>query len=137
MGANLGRYHVVAPLGAGGMAEIVLAKLTGPEGFERPVVLKRIHAKYTADQSFVDMFLDEARLIASIRHANVVQVQELAHEKGVLFLAMEYLHGETLLALMKRLAALGRRLPSHLAAYIVAEAAAGLHAAHELVDESG
>jgi eukaryotic-like serine/threonine-protein kinase len=119
------------------MAEIFLAKLTGPEGFERPVVLKRMRGANTKEREFVDMFLDEARLIAGIRHPNVVQVQELGHENGELFLAMEYLHGESVLALIRRLAEQGRRLPTSLSAYIISEAAAGLHAAHELVDDVG
>src|SRR5688572_13439459 len=84
MAASLGRYRVIAPLGEGGMAQILLARLTGAEGFERPVVIKRIRGEHTRDRDFVDMFLDEARLIAGIRHPNVVQVQDLGNEKGEL-----------------------------------------------------
>jgi serine/threonine-protein kinase len=78
------------------------------------------------------MFLDEARILARIRHPNVVDVHELGHEEGELFLVMEYLEGESADGLLRRLATRGERLPHAIAAYLVAEAAAGLHAAHEL-----
>jgi serine/threonine protein kinase len=137
MSQRIGRYEIIAPLGKGGMAEIFLSKLSGPEGFERAVVLKRMRGELLRDQDFVDMFLDEARLIASIRHPNVVQVQELGHSAGELFLAMEYLHGENVLALVRRLGESDRGIPPLLSSYIVCEAAAGLHAAHSLTDGKG
>jgi serine/threonine-protein kinase len=119
------------------MAEILLARLAGPSGFMRPVVIKRILPHLARKKDFVDMFLDEARIVAGIRHPNVVQVTELGHEAGELFLAMEYLEGESTSGLMRRLQARGERLDLTLAAYIVAEACAGVHAAHELTDENG
>jgi serine/threonine protein kinase len=135
-GDRIGRYHVVGKIAQGGMAEVLLAKLVGPQGFERPVVIKRILPNLVNDKKFIEMFLDEAKLIAGIRHPNVVQVQELS-EAGEYFLVMEFLAGETLSSVMRRLAAKGKRLPYAVCAYIVAEAAAGLHAAHELRDGSG
>jgi serine/threonine protein kinase len=134
---HIGRYEVVAPLATGGMAEIFLGRVVGPSGFERPVVIKRILPHLATQASFVDMFLDEARIVSGIRHENVVQVQELGHDDGELFLVMEYLEGETASTLMKRLVARGRSLPYALAAHLVAEACAGLHAAHELTDHEG
>ena len=134
---QIGRYEIVGPLASGGMAEILLARLAGPSGFMRPVVIKRILPHLAQKKDFVDMFLDEARIVAGIRHPNVVQVTELGHEGGELFLAMEYLEGESTSGLMRRLQARGERLDLTLAAYIVAEACAGVHAAHELTDENG
>jgi serine/threonine-protein kinase len=134
---QIGRYEIVGPLATGGMAEILLARLAGPSGFMRPVVIKRILPHLAQRKDFVDMFLDEARIVAGIRHPNVVQVTELGHESGELFLAMEYLEGESTSGLMRRLQARGERLDLTLAAYIVAEACAGVHAAHELTDENG
>ena len=122
---RIGRYEIVAELASGGMAEILLARLVGPNGFERPVIIKRILPHLAREPSFVDMFLDEARIVAGIRHPNVVQVQELGHDEGELFLAMEYLDGETVAALMKRLVVVGERLAPLLAAHIVAQAGAG------------
>jgi serine/threonine-protein kinase len=135
--SRIGRYQIVGPLAAGGMAEILLARLSGPSGFERIVVVKRILPHLAREPAFVSMFLDEARIVSGIRHPNVVQVQELGHEDGELFLVMEYLEGESASSLLKRSVARNEPLPPVLGAYIVAEACAGLHAAHELTDVDG
>src|SRR5262249_34122249 len=134
---RIGRYEIVAELASGGMAEILLARLVGPSGFERPVVLKRILPHLAREPEFVHMFLDEARIVAGITHPNVVQVQELGKDGNELFLAMEYLEGETLWGLMRRLAVRGERLDTPLAVRVIVQACAGLHAAHELVDADG
>ena len=134
---QIGRYQVVGHLASGGMAEILLGKLIGPSGFERPVVIKRILPHLAKRERFVNMFLDEARVVARIRHANVVHVHELGREDGELFMVMEYLEGESLLSIMRRSRRVSYRLPIPLAAHIVAQACAGLHAAHELKDDAG
>ncbi len=135
--ARIGRYEVLGQLAAGGMAEILLARLSGPADFKRAVVIKRILRGYAAKEEFVKMFLDEARIIASLQHANVVHVQELGESEGEAFLVMEYVAGENASGLLKRTVASGEPLDPRLAAYIVAEVCAGLHAAHELTDDSG
>jgi serine/threonine-protein kinase len=132
---RFGRYEVAALLATGGMAEVYLAKLVGPERFERAVVVKRILPHLARDEAFRDMFLDEARLAALIHHPNVVTVHELAQSEGELFHVMDYVEGETLAAILKRLAKAGHAMPMHVAVHVLAEACAGLHAAHELVDE--
>jgi serine/threonine-protein kinase len=134
---TLGRYEVVGHLASGGMAEVLLGRVRGPHGFERAVVLKRILPHLARMSSFVDMFLDEARIIARIHHPNVVQVHELGKEGDELFMAMEYLAGESVSSLVRRLATRNAKLDHALAAFIVAEACAGLHAAHELEDDDG
>src|SRR5689334_494097 len=134
---RVGRYEIVGPLAAGGMAEILLGRLVGPSGFQRAVVIKRILRHLARKKDFVDMFLDEARIVASIRHPNVVHVHELGHEDEELFLVMEYLEGESTAGLMRRLVATGESLDFALCCYIVAEACSGVHAAHELADGSG
>jgi eukaryotic-like serine/threonine-protein kinase len=134
---RIGRYEIAAPLTAGGMAEILLGRLIGPRGFERPVVIKRILPHLARSSAFVAMFLDEARIVARIQHPNVVSVLELGQSGGELFLVLEYLDGESVGSLARRLALDGASLPPLLAAYIVAEACAGLHAAHEFVAEDG
>ena len=135
---TIGRFEVVGKLASGGMAEILLGRLRGPEGFERPVVIKRVHSHLIAsDPRFVTMFLDEARISAMINHPNVAQVQELGHHDNDLFLVMEYLEGESLAELLRKLVLREERLPPELCTYIVAEACAGLHAAHELTDQQG
>jgi serine/threonine-protein kinase len=135
--SKLGRFEVVGFLAAGGMAEVFLGRVRGPSGFERPVVLKRVLPHLARQTAFVDMFLDEARIVARIQHPNVVAVNELTRDEGELFMVMEYLEGESVAGLSRRVVARGRKLPPALAAYIVAEACAGLHAAHELVDDDG
>jgi serine/threonine-protein kinase len=134
---RVGRYEILARLDTGGMAEILLGRVTGPMGFERAVVIKRILPHLARDPSFVEMFLDEARIIAAIRHPNVVQVQDLASEGEDLFLVFEYLEGESASALIHRLRARARTLSPAVCAYIAAEACAGLHAAHELKRPDG
>ena len=134
---QIGRYHVVGHLASGGMAEILLGKLIGPSGFERPVVIKRILPNLAKEESFRTMFLDEARVVARIQHPNVVHVTELGQEGDELFLVMEYLEGESVLSLLRRAMSRGDGLEPELGAYIVAQACAGLHAAHELTGDDG
>lgn len=119
------------------MAEILLARVRGPHAFERPVAIKRILSHLAEDRAFVEMFVNEARIAAGIHHARVVQVHELAAFEGEYYLVMEYVEGESLGGLMRRLWLRGEQLDRALAAHIIAEACAGLHAAHELTDANG
>src|SRR5262245_47429294 len=116
--STVGRYEVIARLGAGGMAEILLGRTSGPSGFSREVVIKRILPHLASDPDFAGMFLDEARLAALIRHPNVIDVYDLVSEGGELYLIMEYLEGETAAAVLKRLKADGRSLPPALVAHV-------------------
>ncbi len=134
---RLGRYEVLGLLATGGMAEVHLGRLMGPSGFERVVVLKRILPHLAREAEFVDMFLDEARIIAKIDHPNVVQVIELGRDVDELYLAMEFIEGESVGGFMRRHWVTERSIGYELAAYIVAQACAGLHAAHELKDADG
>jgi eukaryotic-like serine/threonine-protein kinase len=134
---RVGRYDVVGRLATGGMAEVLLGRLRGPHGFERPVVIKRILPHLALDPSIVDMFLDEARIIAGLHHPNLVAVHELGHEGDDLFMAMEYLEGESVAGICRRLAARGEHIDPYVAAHVVAEACAGLHAAHEATAGDG
>lgn len=134
---RIGRYEILGELAAGGMAEILLARVSGPGSFRRALVIKRILRSYAGSATFVRMFLDEARIVASLQHPNVVHVQELGEHEGEAFLVMEYVAGENAASLLKRAVAMNEPLDPRLAAHIVAEAAAALHAAHELVDDRG
>jgi len=133
----IGRYEVLGHIDVGGMAEILLGRLSGPSGFERVVVIKRILPYLARTGRFVDMFLDEARIVAGIRHPNVVQVHELGREQDDLFLVMEYVEGESLGSLVRRLWTRDENLGYVLASHVIAEVCAGLHAAHELTDADG
>jgi len=134
---KLGRYPIVGLLATGGMAEILLGKVVGTAGFERPVVVKRVLSHLARQRTFIDMFIDEARVVASIRHPNVVDVHEFGREGDELFLVMEYLEGESAATLMRRLTKHDQPLDYALGAHIVAEACAGLHGAHELTAPDG
>jgi serine/threonine-protein kinase len=128
---------VIGLLATGGMAEVYLGRLMGPSGFERVVVLKRILPHLARETAFVDMFLDEARIVAKINHPNVVHVNELGRDADELFLAMEFIEGESLGGFMRRHWVAHRAIGLELAAFVVSEMCAGLHAAHELRDEEG
>jgi tRNA A-37 threonylcarbamoyl transferase component Bud32 len=137
LAAMASRYEVVGTLAQGGMAEIVLARTEGPQGFARAVVLKRILRHLATRADFRAMFLDEARLMAGIHHSNVVNVHELVEEDDQLMLVMDYLQGESADGLLRASVAEQERLPFAVMAYLVAEACAGLHAAHELTGPDG
>ncbi|MGE0550341.1 MAG: protein kinase [Kofleriaceae bacterium] len=119
------------PLAAGGMALIYIARTTGIGSFERHVVLKIITPERANDETAVQMFLDEARLAASLNHQNVAQVFEVGEDGGIHYLAMEYVHGQDLRALLAKAGGQGTRVPLDLALTTVAGAAAGLNHAHE------
>jgi len=133
----LGRYELIYEIGHGGMANVFLARSSGPAGFQKWFAIKRVHEQLAKDEAFVNMFLDEARIAAAIQHPNVAQVFDLGEAGGHYFLAMEYLHGEPLTALATRCAVSMGQVPAGIAAYIVARAADGLHHAHEATDTSG
>lgn len=129
---DYGRYELLYHLATGGMAHIYVAQLRGVRGFQKLVAIKRIHDDFVESEHLIQMFIDEAMLAAKIVHPNVVQVIELGHFGDEYFMAMEYVHGESLRLLQRR-----ARVPHRAAAYIVSRAAAGLHAAHELRDDDG
>jgi serine/threonine protein kinase len=113
------------------MAEIYLARASGIEGFEKIVVLKRILPQHAQNDEFIAMFLDEARLAATLAHNNIAQTYDIGVEGQSYFFTMEYVHGEDLRNMLKQAARLGRGLPIELAVQIVLGMAAGLHHAHE------
>ncbi|MDQ3341804.1 MAG: protein kinase [Myxococcota bacterium] len=128
---KLGRYQIVKHLANGGMAQVLLARATGIEGFERHVVVKRIHQNRAEDPVFVKMFLDEARLAAQLHHNNIVQVHDIGKEKGEYFFAMEYVHGEDLRKLLMTVNKKKEKVPFEHVVTIVTTAALALHHAHE------
>lgn len=134
----LGRYRIVDEIGVGGMASVHLARADGPGGFQKWVAIKRIHRHLAEDETFIRMFLDEARIAARISHPNVAQVFDLGKHRDTYWIAMEYLHGEPLREIMRAVEEGGAPpMSPQLAARIVADAAEGLHAAHELRDKDG
>lgn len=134
---TVGRYRVIGRLAKGGMAEVLIGALDGAAGVSRAVVIKRVLPHLAEEAEFRAMFLDEAKLVAGLRHPNVVSVLELGEDDGQLFLVMEYLQGEGLDELTSRILHHDTVLEPRLAAFVVAEACAGLHAAHTHTDSNG
>ena len=133
--ATLGRYRIVQRIAQGGMASVYLAQSRGAHGFEKWVAIKVIHPHLAAERKFVEMFLDEARIFAPLHHPNVCAILDFGEEDTLPYLVMEYLHGETLSAVVRRARSMSEGLPLGIAARVVAEAARGLHSAHELRGE--
>ena len=127
----LGRYQVLKPLAKGGMAEVLLARALGLAGFARYVVIKRIRVESGTDQQAIDMFLDEARLVASLHHRNIVQVLDVGEEEGKYFFVMEYVHGRDVRELLRKVKEAKQQLPLDHVISIATAAAAALHHAHE------
>ena len=142
-GHRIGRYEPIRRLAVGGMAEIFLARLPGVgiEGFEKLVVLKRILPQHALDPELLRMFVDEARLSATLTHPHVTEVHDVGNDGDAPFFAMEYVHGANLRELLRANAAAaggpGAPLPLAHAIGIVAAAAAGLHYAHERAGPRG
>ena len=134
-GDVLGRYELLLPVAAGGMAMVWAARLRGSRGFHKIVAVKTMLPKLSEDAQFEKMFLDEATLASRIHHPNVVEVLDLGEQNGVLFIAMEWVDGVPLNQLMK--AAKGSGIPIPVAIHIITHAAEGLHSAHELKDDDG
>ncbi len=134
---KIGRYELVSRLAVGGMAELFLARERGLAGLERLVVIKRILPHLAHEQSFIDMFLREARIVARLQNPNVVQIFELNESEGTYYIAMEYIHGTTVRELQVLAQERGTRFPLEVVLSIIEQAARGLNAAHELMDLDG
>jgi hypothetical protein len=132
---RVGRYEVLLPIASGGMATVYLARARGAHGFENEVALKLTHAHLRESPELAAELLDEAKLTVRIRHRNVVSVLDAGDDPCGIFLVMEYVEGDTLEGLRKPSA--GGPPPAPIAARILLDALAGLHAAHELRDEGG
>jgi serine/threonine protein kinase len=137
VGQTANNYQILARLATGGMAEIFLARGVSAAGVERHCVLKRILRNRASDVSFVRMFLDEARLAAQLQHPNVAQVYDIGKLGDSYFFTMEYVHGETVRAILHRARSLRRELPLASVLAIVTGAAAGLHHAHDRIGTEG
>ncbi len=135
-GQTVGRYEFLVPIAQGGMAAVWAARQRGSRGFSKTVAVKTMLPTISDDPRFEQMFLDEARIASRIRHPNVVEILDLGEQDDVLYLVMEWVDGEPL-SLVRFTAVEQGPFPLPIAVKIVADACAGLHAAHELVDEDG
>jgi serine/threonine protein kinase len=127
---SIGKYEVLRHLAWGGMAEVLLARISGADGFSREVVIKRILPQHSENAEFVRMFRDEARITAQLTHGNIVQVIEFGEDAGSHYLVLEYVRGTSLSALLSALRARGERLGVSEVAHIACELGRALDYAH-------
>lgn len=119
------------------MADLYLCRQEGPQGFQKLVAVKRIREEHCLDEEFTTMFLDEARIAALLTHANIAQIYELGMEDERPFLAMEFVNGRNLSAVIKLMRARSLRMPAPLAVHIMIGVLRGLEYAHHKRDLSG
>jgi serine/threonine-protein kinase len=134
---QIGKYQILDRVAVGGMAELFKAQLVGNLGFEKLVAIKKILPHLAGDKSFVEMFIDEARITAQLDHRNIVGVYELGTDADTPYIAMQYVDGLDVLALLRECARAQIRLPPDLAALIAREVLDALDYAHHAIDVGG
>jgi eukaryotic-like serine/threonine-protein kinase len=129
---RIGKFEVLSRISSGGMADVYRCRLKGIGGFEKILAVKRIRAERASDPRFVAMFLDEARLAASLSHPNIVQIFEIGEAGGTPYIAMEYVPGPTLARLLREIRRRHRNHPMQAGpvARVLADICDGLHHAH-------
>jgi eukaryotic-like serine/threonine-protein kinase len=134
---GFGRYQLVERLAVGGMAELFVATAPGEHGFQKKVVIKRLLPHLVDDATYNAMFIDEAKLTARLIHPKIAQTFELGKVGSALYIAMEFVDGIDVLALLREFAARRRRVQPQLAAYIAQEVLDSLDYAHNVKGEDG
>lgn len=137
MPKQIGRYTILDRLAVGGMAELFKATLSGDHGFEKLVAIKKILPHLAVDKQFVEMFIDEARITAQLDHRNIVSVFELGTDADTPYIAMQYVDGLDVLALLRECARVQIRLPAEIAAVIARDVCDALDYAHNALDVTG
>jgi len=132
-----GKYYLVDKIAVGGMAEIFKAKSFGHGGFEKLLVIKRILPHISANEEFVEMFVDEAKVSVALQHANIVQTYDFGKVLDNWFIAMECVDGKDVKALLRKLAQRRRFLPIEFGVYVAHEVAKGLDYAHRRTNLQG
>jgi TonB family protein len=135
---RFGQYEILERIASGGMAELSKAKRTGVEGFQKIVAIKKILPHLADDEEFITMFADEAKLAAQLNHPNIIHIYDLGKiQAGGYFIAMEYVDGRDLRAILKAGQDLGMPLPVPLAVYVASKVASALDYAHRRRDAEG
>ncbi len=136
-GMRLGRYELLVAIARGGMARVWAARQHGQRGFTKLVAIKTILPHLAMEPEFERMFLDEARIASNVHHPNVCEIYELGDEEGVLYLAMEWVNGDSLARVLRPNGPQTLPMDPRVVARILADGCAGLHAAHQLVGDDG
>jgi hypothetical protein len=135
--ALFGKYLLLERLNVGGMAEVFAAKSFGVEGFERILAIKKILPTMAEDQEFITMFIDEARISAQLSHANIVHIHDFGKHDEAYYIAMEYVSGKDLRALLERFRRRRELMPTAMAVFIATRICEGLDYAHRKKDVRG
>jgi serine/threonine protein kinase len=132
-----GPYRLLERVALGGMAEVFKAKRSGVEGFEKVVAVKRILPHLSDNKEFVDMFVDEAKMVAGLTHPNIVQIFDLGRIEKSYYIAMEYVQGRDLRSILRRARERGTRMPLELCALVASRVCSALEYAHRKKDDRG
>jgi eukaryotic-like serine/threonine-protein kinase len=135
--SRVGRYEILARIASGGMATVYLARERNTGGFERDVALKLVHPHLRDVPGFTRDLIEEAKLAAQVRHPHVVVIHDAGIADEGVYLAMEYVEGDTLMGLLRKADEAGAPIPTPIALRVLVDALEGLHAAHELRDDRG
>ena len=132
-----GKYELLEVAGTGGMATVWRATQRGAAGFKRTVAIKRIKEDVALEPKFRKMFIEEARVCAQLVHPNIVQIYDFGDDGGRYFIVMEWVEGMALSRYLATLVEVKSLPPWHVVAAIAIEAAKGLSAAHDRLDNYG
>jgi serine/threonine protein kinase/Tfp pilus assembly protein PilF len=134
---QFGKYQLLDKIAVGGMAELYRAKLTGEQGFEKLIAIKKILPNLSEEDNLVTSFIDEAKLAALLHHENIVQIYDFGSMNDEYFIAMEFLFGKDLRTIIKNAAKKDLPLGLENIIYIVSRICAGLDYSHNLKDLQG
>jgi serine/threonine protein kinase/Tfp pilus assembly protein PilF len=134
---RFGKYLLLDKIAIGGMAELYRAMITGVQGFEKLIAIKRILPHLVVEENLIKAFIDEAKLAALLHHQNIVQIYDFGSLESTYFIAMEYLFGKDLRLILKKAQDINNPLSLAHALYITAQAGSGLDYAHKLKDFNG
>jgi TonB family protein len=132
-----GRYQLLERIASGGMADVFKARMTGEEGFEKIVAIKRILPHLATNEGFITMFVDEAKLAAQLSHNNIIHIYELGKVDAWHYIAMEYVDGKDLRSILKMGRDRSYPLPVELSLFIASRIANALDYAHRRVAPDG
>lgn len=133
----VGKFRLIRRVARGGMATVYEAEQVGDRGFTKRIALKVIHEKYAREPEWLQLFIDEAKLSANLAHGNIVQIYQFEEVGGEFFMAMEFIRGVTVRALIDRHRAMDEPIPPAIAAYIVSRVCRALDFAHNFVNDLG
>ena len=130
-------YHLKREIASGGMGAIYEAEQYGAEGFTKTLAVKTILPKYSQVDMFVELFIEEAKLVADLVHPNIVQIYQLNRCEDGYFIAMEYIDGVNLAQFIQRHQKIEQPVPIDLASFIISRVCRGLEYAHSKRDRNG